>query len=86
MADFYATFMQKQAFKNMYVEIVADNESFARQAMFDHFGGKFFTVYPEEKFTNVISDFNLVRLCRIYVINHAAEGQEPNLEFKIGGI
>lgn len=76
MVRFYGTFMQKQAFKNHYVEFVvldsaagipnpASPESIAREAMFAHFGDKFMTVYSEKEFDGQIERFNLRSLCKI---------------------
>jgi len=70
MNKYYATFMQHQAFKNHYVEIIAENESIARAVMFDHFGRKWFTTYSEEKFAGQIEQFNLDRLLSITAIDH----------------
>ena len=63
--------MQKQAFKNHYVEIQADNMMLARQAMFDHFGDKFVTVYDEKTFEGQADEFGLKCLVTIQVIDHA---------------
>lgn len=68
--NFYATFMQKQATKNKYVMITAENMDFAREAMFEHFGGKFMTVYDEPEFLPQVDRFGLSMLCRIAVVNH----------------
>lgn len=66
MLNYYATFMQKQAFKNRYVQIVAPDVDTARQCMFDHFGGKFMTVYDSEGFAGQDTKYGLSRLCIIH--------------------
>lgn len=62
--------MQKQAFKNQYITIHANNMALARAAMFDHFGDKFVTVYDEEIFAGQPLEFNLTELTAIQVIDH----------------
>lgn len=89
MAKFFGTFMQKQAFKNHYVEIdasthehvngcIVPDSSIARQCMFDHFGDKFMTVYDEMQFEGQIDKFGLERLCHITAIDFAS-----SIEYKI---
>ena len=73
---YYATFMQKQAFKGKYVTILADTIGDARECMFAHFGEKFMTVYPSEKFKNQPDDYNLTPLCEIKVIDHGHNNME----------
>lgn len=68
MNTYYATFMQKQAFKNHYIKIEADSMEIARETMFAHFGDKFMTVYPEEKFEGQAEEYNLHELCSIKTI------------------
>ncbi len=84
MAIFYATFMQRQATKNYYVMITAPNEKQARDAMFEHFGDKWMTVYKGEGFGQQIIDFQLSELIHIQVIDHGCEGHE-SLEYKLAG-
>lgn len=67
---FFATFMQKQAFKSHYVEIWAKDIGLARDAMFEHFGDKFMTIYNEEQFKTQPIDYNLEKLCVINAIDH----------------
>lgn len=81
--SFYITFMQKQAFKRSYVEIIADNEEQARQCAFDHFGDKFFTSYSDdEAMQEQVLEFNLKRLALIRVtdygssVEYTLEGQD----------
>ncbi len=80
MAIFYATFMQKQAFKRKYVKIEAQNRWQARDAMFAHFGDRFMTVYEEDGFNEQVVKYNLKQLCEIEVINHGTE-EHPNVEY-----
>lgn len=75
MPRFYATFMQKQAFKNKYVQINAPCIESARQAMFDHFGGKFMTVYDSEGFAGQDTKYGISRLCVIDVTVYAHSPQ-----------
>jgi len=84
MSIFYATFMQRQATKNHYIMITADNEKIARDAMFEHFGNKWMTVYEEEGFGKQIIDFKLSELLHIQVIDHGCDGHE-SLEYKLAG-
>lgn len=70
MKKYFATFMQKQAFKNHYVTIHADNKELARDAMFAHFGDKFMTVYPGEELADQVAQFDLKELAAIQVIDH----------------
>lgn len=70
MPKFYGTFMQKQATKNHYAEIDADNAALARDAMFAHFGENFMTVYTAEKFNGQVDRFGLKKLIGIQVYNH----------------
>lgn len=80
MATFYGTFMQHQAFKNHVVQIEAESNELARQAMFTHFGDKFFTVYAEANIIDSLDkypwQYNL--LCKIQVIDH-----KSSLEYKL---
>lgn len=50
MPNFFGYFMPKQAFRNCYVQIEAENMEQARRAMFDHFGAEFMTVEDKESF------------------------------------
>lgn len=84
MPNYYGSFMQKQAFKNHYVQINAPNEFEARNVMHAHFGANFMTVYDEEKFLPQIDQYGLSRLCTIEVINHGDEVR-PNLEHRFKG-
>lgn len=70
MPKFYGTFMQKQATKNHYVEIEADNMGLAREAMFAHFGSCWMTAYTVEKFEGQVEMFGLKKLIGIQVIDH----------------
>lgn len=76
MAEYYFTFMQKQAFRNHYVEIVADDAGLARQAMAHHFGDKWAFQYSDpEDFNKQVLMFNLKKLARISVIDHGSSFQ-----------
>lgn len=72
MKVFYATFMQKQAFKQMYVEISAHDENMAREVMFAHFGNRFFSVYSEDQFSGQREAYGLRLLCHIQAIDHGS--------------
>lgn len=76
--EYFFTFMFKQATKNHYVRILAEDEGQARQAMFDHFGDKWFTSYTAEKFKDQPKEFNLKELCAIQVIDHGS-----SLEYRL---
>lgn len=69
---FYFTFMQKQAFKNHFVEILAASMEEAREAMHHHFGDKWAFSYRHEGFGQQIQEFNLKRLATIQVIDHGS--------------
>ena len=84
MTIYYATFMQRQATKNHFIMITADNEEQARDAMFEHFGNKWMTVYEEDGFEKQIIDFKLSELLHIRVINHGCREHE-SLEYKLEG-
>lgn len=75
---FFGTFMQKQAFKNHYVEIEAPSELDARAAMHSHFGREWFTTYKDAGFSNQAAEFGLKRLVGIRVIMH-----DTGAEYKI---
>lgn len=81
MTKFYFTFMFKQAFKNLYVEIIAGNEALARNAMHEHFGDKWMTNYTWEQFEPQIDRFGLTKLCSITAIDHGS-----SQEFILGEI
>ena len=80
--NFYATFMQKQATKNKYVMITAENMEHAREAMHEHFGDKWTTVYDEPEFLPQVDRFGLTMLCRIVATNYGHEGY-TNLGFTL---
>lgn len=68
----YFTFMNKQAFKNKYVCITAENTALARNAMHEHFGDKWMTNYSWEDFEPQIERFGLSLLCNIIAIDHGS--------------
>ena len=72
---FYGTFMQRQAFKNNFVTLIAKNRELARQAMFEHFGDKFFTVYSTDEFVDVPEQYGLTPLCEIRVVDDGSSIQ-----------
>lgn len=82
LQEFYVTFMQKQAFKNKYVRIMATNGSEARDAMFAHFGDKWMTSYEGSAFEGQIERFGLEELCCILVVNHGTK-EYPSIEYKL---
>ena len=57
----------KQAFKKLYVTIIAENMELAREAMFEHFGDKFMTVYAEDDFADQPMRYDLLEMCKIEV-------------------
>lgn len=67
---FYATFMQKQAFKNKFVKIEAPSYEAAREAMAEHFGMKYMTVYSYEAFLPQIEQYGLSELLTIRVTDY----------------
>lgn len=82
MQNFFATFMQRQAFRSHYVQIQAPNYGLARQFMQDQFGGQFMTVYTEQDFEGQVEDWNLERLAKVEVIDHSG-GREHSIEYKV---
>lgn len=63
--------MQKQAFKGHYIVIEADSAELAREAMFNHFGEKFVTLYTEERFEGQVEEYGLKEMKPgIKVIDH----------------
>lgn len=75
---FFATFMQKQATKRLYVEILCMNAEQAHAAMHEHFGVKWAFMYPEEKFISQIEEFSMQKLLGIHVIDHGS-----SIEYRI---
>lgn len=67
---FYATFMQKQAFKSKFVKIEAPTYEAAREAMAEHFGMKYMTVYSYEEFLPQIERYGLSELLTIKVTDY----------------
>ncbi len=64
---FFGNFMQKQAFRNNYVQIIAEDIEQARRAMFDHFGCEFMTVDSEENFSKWQPKYKPVLFCVIRI-------------------
>ena len=62
MKNYYATFGVDTPFCNRYVRIIAENEAFARNKMFDRFGKKWAMFYDEESFLPQIERFGLSEL------------------------
>lgn len=67
---FYATFMQKQAFKNRFVKIEAPTYEAAHNAMAENFGMKYMTIYSYEEFLPQIEKYGLSELVTIKVIDY----------------
>lgn len=78
MQKFYATFMQKQAFKKHYVEIEASDVSTARQFMADHFGDKYGFLYDERAFAGQPQQYGLICLCSVVATDFGS-----SVEYKI---
>lgn len=90
MEKFYATFMQKQALKDNYVEIIAEISvedaaaqtpmELARYAMNEHFGRKYAFLYNEDAWRqdNQVEQFGLKKLCTIHAIDRGS-----HVEFKL---
>ena len=71
MSHYFGTFMLKQAFKGHYIVIEADNAELAHEAMFNHFGEKFVTLYTVEIFEGQVEKYNLKEMKPgIKVIDH----------------
>lgn len=79
MAEFFGTFMGKQATRKKYVQITANDIVMARGAMFAHFGDKFMTVYTEEEFARQPALYGLTELLHIHVIDHGYGSVEYKL-------
>jgi len=67
MNKYFITFMGKQAFRNCYVYIYAENINTARQCAFEHFGREFMTVYLDNdgELEKQIADFGITELATI---------------------
>ena len=90
MVKFYGTFMQKQAFKNHFIEIhvndpipIGEEElqtayALAHGTMVDHFGDKFAFVYSEKDFDGQAERHGLKMLCRICTTDFGS-----SIEYKV---
>ena len=67
MERFFFTFMQKQAFKDCYVEIRAKDETAAREEMFKRHGNQWAFCYTEKEFEGQAEHFGLQKLQEIRV-------------------
>lgn len=70
---FFVTFTNRRAFRNKYVIIKVDKDAegnandIARQAVWDHFGNKWMTVYPHSDLRRQIVSYGLKELTTILV-------------------
>lgn len=79
---FYASFMQKQAFKDSYVEIRAETWNEARECMFAHFGPNFMTLYNQAQFTPKVEKYKMTRLCVIEAVNRG-DPDDPDMKYQL---